>query len=257
MYTYDSLVKGVFVLQWNWFQSLRFYWLCWRSAVAASSLTLMLNLLQSWSSRLEASAKTTLRTWWRTPRSTPRRTGGGRWGPTSVFFIIIVIVCVSCLRHFKLTLLVAGPRGGCEHGRGHRARHRVQDGGVQRPAASWWGNASTTLIDWLIDLWRTAWRPHTGIKKILRAEGPSKLNCLTANQTSSALLRPLAVRQAEGGDCKGPWSPGQQGLGNGREHQAGGQHPAAVVPQTLWNGLQEGRRWTSAQRHSQQPECGD
>lgn len=204
--------------------------------------------MQSWSSRLEASAKTILRTWWRTQRSTPRRTGGGRWGPTSVF---IIIISVSCLRHFKPTLLVSGPRGGCEHGWGHRARHRVQDGGVQRPAASWWGKVSTISIDGFVknSMEATHWSERTSGW----AEGLATLNRVTANQTSSSLLRPLAVHQAEGGDCKGPWSSGQQGLRNRREHQAGGQHPAAVVPQTLWNGLQEGRRWTWAHRQSQQP----
>lgn len=49
------------------------------------------------------------------------------------------------------------------------------------------------------------------------------------------------MHQAEGGDLKGPGSSDQQGLGNRREHQTGGQHPAAGVPQTLRNGLQEGR----------------
>lgn len=36
------------------------------------------------------------------------------------------------------------------------------------------------------------------------SKGLSTPNCATANQTSTFVLRPLAVRQAEGGDCKGP-----------------------------------------------------
>lgn len=52
----------------------------------------------------------------------------------------------------------------------------------------------------------------------------------------------LTVHQAEGGDLKGQESVDQPGLRDRREHQAGSNQPAAGLPQTLRNGLQEGMK---------------
>lgn len=131
-----------------------------------------------------------------------------------------VINCVQQVKRLATCIyifmhLCTGKSGGRQHGGGHHPWHRIQDGGVQRPASCRWGmkRILSRAVWWISEPW-----------------------CVNLSTSVHS------VHQTEGGDLKGQGSSGQQGLRNRREHQAGSHHPAAGVAQTLWNGLQKGRR---------------